>query len=94
MFKAFGHDKVSILDGGLPAWEAMGFELDTSPLPATTTAATPGTYKCELLPNAIWDMTKVRAPHGPLFMCARIRSIHEVLARGAGTLCAAHAKTA
>ena len=64
MFKAFGHAKVSILDGGLPAWEAAGFELDKSPLPATATADKPGTYKCELLPNAIWDMAKVpRVPH-------------------------------
>lgn len=26
MFRTFGHTKVSVLDGGLPAWEAAGFE--------------------------------------------------------------------
>jgi thiosulfate/3-mercaptopyruvate sulfurtransferase len=27
----FGHKSVSVLDGGLPAWERAGGELDTSP---------------------------------------------------------------
>ena len=25
MFRAFGHEKVWVLDGGLPAWKAAGF---------------------------------------------------------------------
>jgi 3-mercaptopyruvate sulfurtransferase SseA len=60
MFKAFGHDKVSILDGGLPGWESSGFELEKSPLPSSTAAEKPGTYNCELLSGVIWDMDKVR----------------------------------
>lgn len=31
MCKAFGHAKVAVLDGGLPAWQAMGGELDRDP---------------------------------------------------------------
>ena len=30
-FKAFGHDKVSVLDGGLPSWIADGFPVDSGP---------------------------------------------------------------
>ncbi|KAF7306714.1 hypothetical protein MIND_00463100 [Mycena indigotica] len=30
MFKSFGHQNASILDGGLPRWEAEGFPVDTS----------------------------------------------------------------
>lgn len=31
MFRAFGHVKSSILDGGLPRWEAEGFEMEDVP---------------------------------------------------------------
>jgi len=30
MFQCFGHEKVYILDGGLPAWVAAGFDVDQS----------------------------------------------------------------
>lgn len=30
-FKAFGHDKVAVLDGGLPAWKAIGGALEKGP---------------------------------------------------------------
>jgi thiosulfate/3-mercaptopyruvate sulfurtransferase len=30
-FKVFGHKSVSVLDGGFPAWQRAGGELDTSP---------------------------------------------------------------
>ncbi|CAD7698973.1 unnamed protein product [Ostreobium quekettii] len=29
MFKTFGHDRVAVLDGGLPAWKEHGFPTDT-----------------------------------------------------------------
>ncbi|MDW3207663.1 MAG: 3-mercaptopyruvate sulfurtransferase [Alphaproteobacteria bacterium] len=38
MFRLFGHDKVSVLDGGLPAWKAAGLPLQTEP-PAEVHAA-------------------------------------------------------
>ena len=31
MFKAMGHPQVSVLNGGLPAWQAEGFALNTEP---------------------------------------------------------------
>jgi thiosulfate/3-mercaptopyruvate sulfurtransferase len=31
MFKAFGHEKASILDGGLPRWEVEGHSLEHHP---------------------------------------------------------------
>lgn len=36
MFKAFGHDRVAVLDGGLPAWISLGATLESgkSPRPA------------------------------------------------------------
>lgn len=40
-FKAFGHDKVAVLDGGLPAWKAAGGALEkglAKPKPAHFTA--------------------------------------------------------
>jgi thiosulfate/3-mercaptopyruvate sulfurtransferase len=42
MFRAFGHDRVQVLDGGLPAWAAAGYPLqpktDDTPQPATFSA--------------------------------------------------------
>jgi thiosulfate/3-mercaptopyruvate sulfurtransferase len=29
MFRAFGHQNSSVLDGGLPRWEAEGLEIET-----------------------------------------------------------------
>ncbi|TFK57434.1 Rhodanese-like protein [Heliocybe sulcata] len=39
MFKAFGHEKSSVLDGGLPRWEAEGYPVETGP-PLTTVKKT------------------------------------------------------
>ncbi|MBU6235968.1 MAG: sulfurtransferase, partial [Alphaproteobacteria bacterium] len=36
MFRAMGHDKVAVLDGGLPAWRAAGLPLETGPLQQPT----------------------------------------------------------
>lgn len=30
MFRAFGHDKVWVLDGGLPQWRASGYDVESS----------------------------------------------------------------
>lgn len=29
MFRAFGHDKVWVLDGGLPRWRASGYDVES-----------------------------------------------------------------
>lgn len=31
MFKTFGHTNVCVLNGGLPAWKSLGYELNTTP---------------------------------------------------------------
>ncbi|MEZ5705649.1 MAG: sulfurtransferase [Burkholderiaceae bacterium] len=41
MIKWCGHDAVAVLDGGLQAWEAAGFELESGP---DTTARQPATH--------------------------------------------------
>jgi len=39
MFKAFGHEKASVLDGGLPRWEDEGFEVESGkPQPVERTS--------------------------------------------------------
>ncbi|GAA5987286.1 hypothetical protein JCM10908_001893 [Rhodotorula pacifica] len=54
-FKHFGHDKVSVLDGGLPRWQADNLPLDTSsptnPNPHATAE----------------DGSALRARYGPIF---------------------------
>lgn len=30
MFRVFGHDKIWVLDGGMPRWHASGFEVESS----------------------------------------------------------------
>lgn len=30
MFRVFGHDRVWVLDGGLPLWRASGFDVESS----------------------------------------------------------------
>lgn len=30
MFRVFGHDKIWVLDGGLPRWRASGFDVESS----------------------------------------------------------------
>jgi len=39
MFRAFGHEKSSILDGGLPRWEVEGYPVETGP-PSTAVQKT------------------------------------------------------
>lgn len=30
MFRVLGHDKIWVLDGGLPRWRALGFDVESS----------------------------------------------------------------
>lgn len=30
MFRVFGHDKIWVLDGGLPKWRALGYDVESS----------------------------------------------------------------
>lgn len=48
MFRLFGHDAVSVLDGGLPAWRAGGFPAESGPA-----SIAPAKFKAVLRPNLI-----------------------------------------
>lgn len=54
MFRAFGHDKVAVLDGGMPAWVTAGHPLETSAPAAPVPAATgfDATLRPELVKSA------------------------------------------
>ncbi|MBI3168573.1 MAG: sulfurtransferase [Chloroflexi bacterium] len=55
MFRTMGHDNVSVLDGGLPAWIAAGYE--TSPTLATATYC--GNFASHPRPELIVDSQAV-----------------------------------
>ena len=54
-FRAFGHDDVRILDGGLPRWRAEGFELESGPVHPT-----PRTYEARFRPELVRDIEWMR----------------------------------
>ena len=45
MFRAFGHDNVCILNGGLPAWKAASLPLNTQPPPIPTPTIFKATFR-------------------------------------------------
>lgn len=57
MLKAFGHDDVAVLDGGLPAWRAAGGPIESGePAPARK-----GDFKALAVPSRVVDATQVLA---------------------------------
>ncbi|AGF71907.1 sulfurtransferase [Corynebacterium halotolerans] len=54
-----GHDRVSVLDGGFPAWQAAGYEVDTGD--ETPTVAT---FTARRRPELYADLERVRAALG------------------------------
>ncbi|KAG2497780.1 hypothetical protein HYH03_004052 [Edaphochlamys debaryana] len=71
-FKVFGHDKVAVLDGGLPAWKAKGLPLDPSPPPSDEVLFAGG-RACALAGKA---PTKYQAK----LDASKVRSIDQMLA--------------
>ncbi|XP_006347118.1 thiosulfate/3-mercaptopyruvate sulfurtransferase 1, mitochondrial-like isoform X1 [Solanum tuberosum] len=74
MFRAFGHDKVWVLDGGLPRWRASGYDVE-SPGDAIlkASAATeaiekvyqeqmvgPTTFQTKFQPHLVWTLDQVK----------------------------------
>lgn len=57
MFRVFGHDKVFVLDGGLPAWERIGGALESGPaaIPA------PGRFRPSFRPALVRSVEQMRA---------------------------------
>ena len=59
MFQVFGHDAVSVLDGGLPGWTAKGYETTRDvPKPAA------GTFMPRFRPELVADMRTMTAALG------------------------------
>ncbi|MCY3703659.1 MAG: 3-mercaptopyruvate sulfurtransferase [Rhodospirillales bacterium] len=56
MFRLFGHERVSVLDGGLPAWTAVGGTLVKGPA-----RPRPRAFQAKLNPARIRDLAAVRA---------------------------------
>ena len=52
MFRTMGHEAVSVLDGGLPAWLEAGYETE----PAQENVVPPGNFVASLRPEAIKDV--------------------------------------
>jgi thiosulfate/3-mercaptopyruvate sulfurtransferase len=59
MLRVMGHDKVAVLDGGLPKWKA-----ENRPLEKGLAAARPATFTARLAPDQVRDFDYVRAHLG------------------------------
>ena len=56
MFRVFGHDRVRVLDGGLPCWKAQSLPLNTAP-PQPPPA---GRFKSRFHPELVRNMSDVK----------------------------------
>ncbi|RMB62953.1 sulfurtransferase [Dokdonia sinensis] len=57
MFKTFGHDAVSVLDGGLPSWRASGYSV----IQGTNESVERGNFKAQLDPRRIATFENIQA---------------------------------
>lgn len=55
MFRLFGHDRVSVLDGGLPAWKAAGGDIATG-----DAAPAPREFRARLRPELVRGLDAMR----------------------------------
>jgi thiosulfate/3-mercaptopyruvate sulfurtransferase len=55
MFRVFGHDRVSVLDGGLPRWRAEGRQLEAGPA-----APAAGRFTARVRPELVRGLAEVR----------------------------------
>lgn len=60
MFRVFGHDKVRVLDGGLPAWQAAGFPVTTGTPEAPARRSFQSSFRPELV-KSYKDMKQIVA---------------------------------
>ncbi|KAJ4874429.1 Thiosulfate/3-mercaptopyruvate sulfurtransferase 1 [Raphanus sativus] len=76
MFRAFGHNKVWVLDGGLPRWRASGYDVESSAsgdaiLKASAASeaiekiyqgqtVSPITFKTKFQPHLVWSLDQVK----------------------------------
>uniref|UniRef100_A0A2N9HY99 Rhodanese domain-containing protein n=1 Tax=Fagus sylvatica TaxID=28930 RepID=A0A2N9HY99_FAGSY len=69
MFRVFGHDRVWVLDGGLPRWRASGYDVESSAsgdailkASAATEAIEkvgPITFQTKFQPHLVWTLEQV-----------------------------------
>lgn len=72
LMKLFGHEKVAVLDGGLPKWLAEGRTTESGEAkPATLSSYTPD-FRAELL-KGIGDMKRIIADGSALILDARAK---------------------
>lgn len=55
MFRVFGHDRVAILDGGLPAWKRAGY-----PVTAEPTTVAPARFQARFHPELVRSVEEMR----------------------------------
>ncbi|KAK3136977.1 hypothetical protein QOZ80_5BG0445950 [Eleusine coracana subsp. coracana] len=76
MFRVFGHDKVWVLDGGLPQWRAAGYDVESSASSDAIVKASaaceaiekvyqgqsvgPATFEAKLQPHLLWSLDQVK----------------------------------
>ncbi|KAL3503749.1 hypothetical protein ACH5RR_038198 [Cinchona calisaya] len=76
MFRVFGHDRIWVLDGGLPRWRASGFDVESSAsgdaiLKASAASEAiekvyqgqrvgPITFQTKFQPHLVWTLDQVR----------------------------------
>ncbi|PIN19202.1 Mercaptopyruvate sulfurtransferase/thiosulfate sulfurtransferase [Handroanthus impetiginosus] len=76
MFRVFGHDKIWVLDGGLPRWRASGFDVEPSASSDSILKATaasdaiekvyqgqrvgPITFQTSFRPHLVWTLEQVQ----------------------------------
>src|SRR5262249_25129642 len=68
-FRVMGHEDVVVLDGGFPAWEAAGFEIETGPPQPRTERHFTARVRADLVRNLDDTSRALRA--GALVMDAR-----------------------
>ncbi|CAO2816582.1 unnamed protein product [Amaranthus hypochondriacus] len=76
MFRVFGHDRIWVLDGGLPRWRALGYDVESSAsgdaiLKASAASEAiekvyqgqqvgPITFQTKFQPHLVWTLDQVR----------------------------------
>ncbi|XP_008807181.2 thiosulfate/3-mercaptopyruvate sulfurtransferase 1, mitochondrial-like isoform X2 [Phoenix dactylifera] len=76
MFRVFGHDKVWVLDGGLPEWRASGFDVESSASSDAILKAhaaneavkkvyhgqlvNPLTFEAKFQPHLVWTLEQIK----------------------------------
>ena len=72
MMRLFGHDKVAVLDGGLPAWKKEGRAVETGDAPAPPAATFIPDFRAGML-RGIGDIKRIVADGSALILDARAK---------------------